>query len=132
MAISAPEAREKLAGRTIWLWHYLHADWQWEQSRHWHEDRYALAVGEALDLMQRDPEFCYYFDTASEFFSAVAQRLEPRMEELKEHVRNGRIRVVSAHLGSAADWPDAAGALDCCLCREGMAAWLTLCSMACK
>jgi hypothetical protein len=100
VTITVSEVREKLAGRTIWLWHYLHADWQWEQSRHWHEDRYALAVQEALDLMQREPEFRYYFDTASEFFSAVAQRLGPRLEELKEHVHNGRIRLVSGQVAN--------------------------------
>jgi hypothetical protein len=101
MAISAAEAREKLAGQTIWLWHYLHADWQWEQSRQWHEDRYALAVEEVLDLMQREPAFGYFFDTTSEFYSAVAPRLGARLEELKEHVRNGRIRLVSAQIGNA-------------------------------
>jgi alpha-mannosidase len=100
MAISALEARKRLTGRTIWLWHYLHADWQWEQSRHWHEDRYALAVNEALDLMQRDSEFCIYFDTASEFYSAVARRLGPRLQELQERVREGRVRIVSAHVAN--------------------------------
>lgn len=100
MAITAAEARERLAGRTIWLWHYMHADWQWEQSRHWHEERYSLAVREALDWMERDPEFCYLIDTASEFYSAVAQRLGPRLEELKERVRQGRVRIASAQVAN--------------------------------
>ena len=39
------EARQKLAGKTIWLWHYLHPDWQWEASRAWHADRYARGRG---------------------------------------------------------------------------------------
>ncbi len=34
--LSPSEIRQKLAGRTIWLWHYLHADWQWEQSPQCH------------------------------------------------------------------------------------------------
>ena len=98
--ITPSEIRQKLASRTIWLWHYLHADWQWEQSRQWHAERYALAVQEALDLMQSDPEFCYFFDTASEFFSAVEQRLGPRMEELKARVREGRVRLVSGQMAN--------------------------------
>jgi hypothetical protein len=97
---TAAEARREMAGRTIWLWHYLHADWQWEQSRHWHEERYALAVQEALDIMQQNDEFCYYFDTTSEFFSAVAPRLGNRLEEVKEHIRNGRVRLVSGQVGN--------------------------------
>jgi hypothetical protein len=100
MSVSAAEARQRLQGRTIWLWHYLHADWQWEQSRQWHEERYALAVQWALDIMKENSEFCYYFDTASEFFSAVAKHLGPRMEELKQHVKDGRIRIVSAQVSN--------------------------------
>lgn len=90
-----------LAGHTIWLWHYLHADWQWEQSRAWHEDRYALAVHEVLDLMQQNPEITYYFDTASEFLEPVIRKLGPRVEELRARVREGRIRIVSAQVANA-------------------------------
>lgn len=100
MPLSPTEVRQRLAGRTIWLWHYMHSDWQWEQSRHWHEERYALAVREALDIMAADEEFCYFFDTASEFFSAVAQRLGTRLEELQERVREGRVRVVSGQVAN--------------------------------
>lgn len=100
MTITPSEARQQLAGYTIWVWHYLHADWQWEQSRQWHEERYALAVNEALDIMQCHPEFCYFFDSYSEFFSAVAERLGPRLEELKQRVREGRVRVVSAQVAN--------------------------------
>ena len=100
MPITAGEARRSLTGRQIWLWHYMHADWQWEQSRQWHEERYALAVREALDIMQEDPDFRYFFDAASEFFSAVEQRLGPRLEELKERVSQGRVRVLSAQVAN--------------------------------
>ena len=93
MTTTAEQARQMLAGRTIWLWHYLHADWQWEQSRAWHEDRYALAVSEVLDLMQHDPEITYFFDTASEFFEPVARKLAPRLDELYARIRAGRIRI---------------------------------------
>jgi alpha-mannosidase len=101
MSTAAADARRQLEGATIWLWHYLHADWQWEQSRAWHEERYALAVCEVLDLMRQDPEITYFFDTASEFYLPVAERLGPRLEELKERVREGRIRVVSAQVANA-------------------------------
>ena len=100
MATTAAEARRMLAGKCIWLWHYLHADWQWEQSRAWHEDRYALAVSEALDIMRRDPEFMYFFDTASEFYEPVARKLGKRLKELKERVREGRVRIVSAQVAN--------------------------------
>lgn len=100
MATDPAEVRRMLAGKCIWLWHYLHADWQWEQSRAWHEDRYALAVSEALDIMRREPEFMYFFDTASEFYEPVARKLGSRLEELKERVREGRIRIVSAQVAN--------------------------------
>ncbi|MHB9032658.1 MAG: glycoside hydrolase family 38 N-terminal domain-containing protein, partial [Anaerolineae bacterium] len=97
---TAAEARQKLAGKTIWLWHYLHPDWQWEASRAWHADRYAVAVQEALDIMQRNPEFCYYFDTESEFWEPVARQLGPRLEELKQRIGEGRVRIVSAQVAN--------------------------------
>lgn len=97
---TAAQARAKLAGKAIWVWHYMHSDWQWEAARAWHVDRYTLAVQEALDLMQRDPEFCYYFDTESEMFDPVARRLGPRLEELKQRVREGRVRIVSAQVAN--------------------------------
>lgn len=98
--VTAAEARERLAGREIWLWHYMHSDWQWEQSRHWHEERYALAVSEALDIMQTDPEFCYFFDNVSEFYAAVSQRLGSRLPELEQRVAEGRIRLASGQVAN--------------------------------
>lgn len=101
MSTTAAEARQMLAGHTIWLWHYLHADWQWEQSRIWHEDRYVFAVNEALDLMQQYPEIKYYFDTASEFFEPIERKLAPRLHEIRQYVRDGRIHIVSAQVANA-------------------------------
>ncbi len=101
MTSTAAEARRALEGKQIWLWHYLHADWQWEQSRAWHEERYALAVEEVLDLMQTDPELTYFFDTASEFYEPVARLLGDRINELHDRVREGRIRIVSGQVANA-------------------------------
>ncbi|MFN8446657.1 MAG: hypothetical protein U0175_38045 [Caldilineaceae bacterium] len=98
--MSITEIRQKLAGHTLWLWHYLHADWQWEQSRAWHEDRYVLAVSEALDIMRQHTEVKYYFDTASEFFEPIARKLAPRMEEIRQYVGEGRIRIVSGQVAN--------------------------------
>ncbi|MFN8446658.1 MAG: hypothetical protein U0175_38050 [Caldilineaceae bacterium] len=100
MTTSATEARQKLAGNTIWLWHYLHADWQWEQSRAWHEDRYVFSVGEALDIMRQNPEIKYYFDSASEFFEPIERKLAPRLDEIRQHVRDGRIHIASAQVAN--------------------------------
>ena len=100
MTTTAETARAQLAGKTIWLWHYMHSDWQWEQSRTWHTERYALAVREALDLMQRGPEFMYFFDTESEYYEPVARQLGPRLEELKQRVREGRVRIASAQVAN--------------------------------
>ena len=91
----AQEARQNLKGCTIWLWHYLHGDWQWTLARAWHETRYPFAVAEALDIMQRDPEFMYFIDSASEFFEPVQRRLGARFEEFKQRVAEGRIRITA-------------------------------------
>lgn len=98
--VTAAGAREKLVGHSIWVWFYLHPDWQWEQSRHWHEDRYALAISEALDIMKSNPDFKFFFDSTSEFYSAVGDRLGPRLDELKDHVRSGRVRLVSGQVAN--------------------------------
>jgi hypothetical protein len=97
---AAHEARKALSGREIWLWHYMHSDWQWEQSRQWHEERYALAVKEALDIMRDDPEFRYFIDTTSEFYGAVARHMGPRMPELQQRIAEGRVRLVSGQVAN--------------------------------
>lgn len=101
MTSTADIARQQLAGHTIWLWHYLHADWQWEQSREWHEERYALAVNEVLELMREDDELTYFFDSTSEFLEPVVRLLGPRMDEVRQRVREGRIRIVSGQVANA-------------------------------
>ncbi|NLE43802.1 MAG: hypothetical protein GX620_03690 [Chloroflexi bacterium] len=100
MTTDPTEARQRLTGKTIWLWHYMHSDWQWTHSRQWHEERYALSVNEALDLMVDDPEFVYFIDNISEFYNPVAQRLGPRVEELKARIREGRVRFASGQIAN--------------------------------
>ncbi len=101
LAGTVADIRASLEGKQIWLWHYLHADWQWEQSREWHEERYALAVEEVLDLMNGDSGITYFFDTASEFWEPVSRHLGQRLDELIGRIREGRIRIVSGQVANA-------------------------------
>jgi len=89
--------RNSLEGKVVHLVFYCHADWQWEQSRRWHEERYALVVREALQLMRSTPDFTMVIDNVNEFLEPVWERLSPaERQEFLQRVEEGRIGIAPA------------------------------------
>ena len=79
--------------RKIFLLPYAHCDNAWSHTRRWHEDRYTQIFHEVLDIMNRDPDYKWYFDTAYEELSPFARRAPERMAELRRRIQQGRIEV---------------------------------------
>ena len=93
--------RNQLEGKTIHIVFYCHADWQWEQSRRWHEERYALVVREVLDWMKRTDDLSMVIDNINEFLDPVWERLTVgEREEFRRRVREGRIGVALAGIAN--------------------------------
>ena len=79
--------------RKIFLLPYAHCDNAWSHTRRWHEDRYTQIFHEVLDIMNRDPDYKWYFDTAYEELSPFARRAPERMAELRRRIQQGKIEV---------------------------------------
>jgi hypothetical protein len=92
--------RRVLAGRTIHVIPYTHADVAWVHSRAWHLDRYARAMDEVLDLLDRDPEFRYYVDTWTEWLKPYLQLRPQNIARVLKHVSGGRLAVCCGHYGN--------------------------------
>ena len=86
-------ARTSERPRKIFLLPYAHCDNAWSHTRRWHEDRYTQIFHEVLDIMNRDPDYKWYFDTAYEELSPFARRAPERMAELRRRIQQGRIEV---------------------------------------
>lgn len=93
----AAAVRRRLEGCRVSIVPYSHADWAWVHTRHWHERRYALVFGEALDRIAANPDFRWYFDNAACQFSAFAQHNPERIPELRRRVAEGKVAICGAY-----------------------------------
>lgn len=97
---SLDACRRALAGRTIHVIPYTHADVAWVHSRAWHIDRYTRAMDEVLDLLDRDPSFRYYVDTWTEWIKPYLDLRPQDLQRLRDHVEGGRLAVCCGHYGN--------------------------------
>ena len=97
---SLDSCRRALAGRTIHVIPYTHADVAWVHSRAWHIDRYTRAMDEVLDLLDRDPSFRYYVDTWTEWIKPYVELRPQNVQRLRRHVESGRLAVCCGHYGN--------------------------------
>ena len=97
---SLDSCRRALAGRTIHVIPYTHADVAWVHSRAWHIDRYVRAMDEVLDLLDHDPSFRYYVDTWTEWIKPYVELRPQNVQRLRRHVGSGRLAVCCGHYGN--------------------------------
>ena len=87
------ELRERIRDARIYLIPYSHSDWAWTCTRQWHEERYTVVFEDVLEIMRRNPDYRWYFDTENEQLAPFRERRPDLMDELRQRVREGRIGI---------------------------------------
>jgi len=100
MEPQAQQLREKAAGGTFCLVPYCHPDFAWTHHREWHEERYAVSIREALDLLREHPEFRFCVEPWLDQVQPFLERCPDRVEELRERLNSGQIGVKAFTLTS--------------------------------
>jgi len=92
--------RRNLDGKTVYLIPYCHSDIAWLHTRRWHVSRYTLALDEALDMLDADPEFCYFVDTWTEMLRPYLENRPENRERIARHLASGRFAICGGHWGN--------------------------------
>jgi Glycosyl hydrolases family 38 N-terminal domain/Glycosyl hydrolases family 38 C-terminal beta sandwich domain len=96
----ARRLREQAAGGTFCIVPYCHPDFAWTHHREWHEERYAVSLCEALDLMREHPEFRFCIEPWIDHVQPFLERCPDRVEELRERLASGQMGVKAFTLTS--------------------------------
>ena len=87
------EIRRRLEGRQLWIIPYSHNDWAWTHTRAWQADRAARIVAQALDEIQKVPEYRFFVDTWNELIEPFVHKYPERVAEFCSAVRDGKIAI---------------------------------------
>ena len=87
------QLREQIRGARIYVVPYSHSDWAWTYTRQWHEERYTVVFEDVLEIMRRNPDYKWYFDTENEQLAPFRQRRPHLMDELRKRVKEGRVGI---------------------------------------
>ncbi len=85
--------RTQIRDAHIYIIPYSHSDWAWTYTRQWHEERYSMVFEEVLEIMRRNPDYRWYFDTENEQLIPFQKRHPELMDELRQRVKEGRIGI---------------------------------------
>lgn len=91
------DIRAGLAGKTIFLVPYCHADHAWCHTREWHKRRYNEALRRALTLCASQPDFRYFIDSWSEFLKPCLDSNPDLLPTVREYVHSGKLALVGGH-----------------------------------
>ncbi len=92
--------REKTANGTFCILSYCHPDFAWTHHREWHEERYAVTVSEALDLMAQHPEFRFCVEPWIDEIIPFLERCPELADQLQARLNSGQMGVVAFTLTS--------------------------------
>ncbi len=92
--------RQRSAGGTFCVVCYNHPDFAWCHTREWHQERYAVSTGEALDLMAAHPEFRFCLEPWIDHVEPFLERCPDRIEELRARLNAGQMGVQAFTLTS--------------------------------
>lgn len=100
MSEQTEQLRGQAAGGTFCIISYNHPDFAWCHTRDWHEERYAVSTGEALDLMAAHPEFRFCMEPWIDHVIPFLERCPDRVEELRARLNSGQMGVQAFTLTS--------------------------------
>ncbi len=86
---------------------YMHTDFSWTNSRHWHIWRYIYGFKRALDMMREDPAYTYVIDNVHHAYMLFERYCPELIEEFGMRVCEGRM--VIANGGYALARPNYSG-----------------------
>lgn len=92
--------REQTSGGTFCIVCYCHPDFAWTHHREWHEERYAVAIAEALELMARHPEFRFCVEPWIDEILPFLERCPELADELAARLNSGQMGVLAFTLTS--------------------------------
>ena len=92
--------RQRARGATFCIVPYCHPDFAWTHHREWHEERYAVSIAEALDLMRADPGFRFCVEPWIDQIEPFLSRCPDRVDELMERLATGQMGVKAFTLTS--------------------------------
>ncbi len=92
--------RRQTAGGTFCIVSYCHPDYSWTHHREWHEERYAVSLAEALDLMAEHPDFRFCVEPWIDQIIPFLERCPERVEELAARLNSGQMGVLAFTLTS--------------------------------
>jgi hypothetical protein len=87
--------RRQTAGGTFCIVTYCHPDYAWTHHREWHEERYAVSIAEALDLMAEHPDFRFCVEPWIDQIIPFLERCPERGEELAARLNSGQMGVLA-------------------------------------
>ncbi len=87
------EVRSRLAGAKLFFVPYGHNDYGWLNSNLWDRERTPLVHREALEIMRRERDFKWYFDTEFEAMSWLLDRYPEMEDELRQRVKEGQFGI---------------------------------------
>jgi len=93
------EKRNRLAGKTIYLLPYCHADYAWRYSRDWHINRYSYIFDEVMELLEKHSELKYTFDTWDEFLNGVIEN-GVSCKKMNNFIAQKRVSISSGQYGN--------------------------------
>ena len=92
--------RRQTAGGTFFIVSYCHPDFAWTHHREWHEERYAVSVAEALELMAQHPEFRFCVEPWIDQIIPFLERCPELADELAARLNSGQMGVLAFTLTS--------------------------------
>lgn len=92
--------RRETAGGSFCLLPYCHPDFSWVHHREWHEERYAVTIADALDLMAQHPDFRFCIEPWIDQVLPFLERCPERTRELADRLNTGQMGVLAFTLTS--------------------------------
>ncbi len=82
---------------TICIFPYCHSDWAWGHSRYWHANRYIQVLDDVIDILEKHPDFRFFFDSFVEFLPPFIEARKEKLPKLHQFIKEGKIGIIGGH-----------------------------------